>query len=67
MGVYVNPGNQAFSRILGKNYVMGDARETIFDAEKCSSYMKKNYQNVGRGSVCGQCIAVCPKYKGSKS
>ena len=21
MGVYVNPGNQAFSRILGKNYV----------------------------------------------
>ena len=53
--------------ILGKNYVMGDARETIFDAEKCSSYMKKYYQNVGRGSVCGQCIAVCPKYKGSKS
>jgi len=51
--------------IVGKNYVIGDPRESIFDAEKCSTYMKKNYQSVGRGSVCGQCIAICPKYKGS--
>ena len=52
--------------IVGKNYVIGDPRESIFDAEKCSTYMKKNYQSVGRGSVCGQCIAICPKYKGEQ-
>lgn len=34
-----------------------------FDAEKCSHYMKENFQDVGRGSVCGICIKVCPKNK----
>ena len=32
-----------------------------FDAEKCSRYMKEHFQDVGRGSVCGICIKVCPK------
>ena len=32
-----------------------------FDAEKCSRYMKEHFQDVGRGSVCGVCIKVCPK------
>lgn len=49
--------------ILGNNYVNGADRETIFDAEKCSQYMKKNFQHVGRGSVCGLCIAACPYFK----
>ena len=35
--------------------------ERNFDAEKCSRYMKEHFQDVGRGSVCGVCIKVCPK------
>ena len=35
--------------------------ERNFDAEKCSKYMKEHFQDVGRGSVCGICIKVCPK------
>lgn len=34
-----------------------------FDAEKCSKYMKTHFQDIGRGSVCGICIKVCPKNK----
>ena len=34
-----------------------------FDPEKCSQYMKEHFQDVGRGSVCGVCIKVCPKNK----
>ena len=33
------------------------------DAEKCSRYMKEHFQDIGRGSVCGICIKVCPKNK----
>ncbi len=34
-----------------------------FDPEKCSRYMKEHFQKIGRGSVCGVCIKVCPKNK----
>ncbi len=37
--------------------------ERNFDAEKCSRYMKDNFQQIGRGSVCGICIKSCPKNK----
>lgn len=37
--------------------------ERNFDPEKCSKYMKENFQDIGRGSVCGICIKVCPKNK----
>lgn len=37
--------------------------ERNFDAEKCSRYMKTHFQEIGRGSVCGVCIRVCPKNK----
>jgi epoxyqueuosine reductase QueG len=37
--------------------------ERNFDPEKCSKYMKEHFQDVGRGSVCGVCIKVCPKNK----
>ena len=33
------------------------------DPEKCSRYMKEHFQDIGRGSVCGICIKVCPKNK----
>lgn len=47
--------------IKGNEYRSGDSRDTIYDAEKCSQWMKKNYQHIGRGSVCGICITCCPK------
>ena len=31
------------------------------DPEKCSRYMKEKFQQIGRGSVCGVCMRVCPK------
>lgn len=34
--------------------------ERNFDAEKCSNYMKSKFMDIGRGSVCGICIKVCP-------
>ncbi len=34
-----------------------------FAPEKCSKYMKEHFQEIGRGSVCGICIKVCPKNK----
>ena len=37
--------------------------ERNFDPEKCSKYMKEHFQDIGRGSVCGICIRVCPKNK----
>ncbi len=37
--------------------------ERNFDAEKCSRYMKEHFQDIGRGSVCGVCVSVCPKNK----
>lgn len=46
--------------ILGVNYVCGMERCEIFDAEKCSVHMKKAYQHIGRGAVCGLCMRVCP-------
>lgn len=37
--------------------------ERNYDPEKCSRYMKEHFQDIGRGSVCGICIKVCPKNK----
>ncbi|MBE7085270.1 MAG: epoxyqueuosine reductase [Clostridiales bacterium] len=37
--------------------------ERNIDPEKCSKYMKEHFQDIGRGSVCGICIKVCPKNK----
>ena len=44
--------------IFGEKPVWG---ERNIDPEKCSKYMKENFQEIGRGSVCGICIKVCPK------
>lgn len=38
-------------------------KERNYDPEKCSRYMKEHFQDIGRGSVCGICIKVCPKNK----
>ena len=34
--------------------------ERNFDPDLCSHYMKAHFQEIGRGSVCGICIKVCP-------
>lgn len=46
--------------IRGVNYVPGMERHEIFDARACSEYMKKEFQSIGRGAVCGVCMRVCP-------
>lgn len=32
----------------------------LVDRMACSQHMKKEYQHIGRGSVCGICMANCP-------
>lgn len=46
--------------MTGENYRPGAPRETVLDAAACSHYMKRHFQHIGRGAVCGICVAVCP-------
>lgn len=51
--------------IRGNAYVPGVThREDIFDPKACSEYMKETYKMIGRGSVCGICVSVCPYGRG---
>ncbi len=47
--------------ITGNEWHPQDSRENIIDAKACSEYMKKNFQHIGRGVVCGICMKICPK------
>lgn len=38
-------------------------RDEIIDVNACSQYMFKKLKHIGRGSVCGICMKVCPQYK----
>ena len=49
--------------IKGGKWSETTEREEIFDAEKCSEYMKHAFQKIGRGAVCGICMSVCPHNK----
>lgn len=49
--------------IRGEDWKPGEDREKIIDAKACSDHMKKAYQHIGRGVVCGICMQVCPKGK----
>ncbi len=49
--------------IVGNEWKPGMDRSEIVDAALCARYMKDAYQQVGRGSVCGICVAVCPMCK----
>ncbi len=51
--------------LTGKTFYPGISREALFDPAACSGYMKKHFQQIGRGSVCGICMAVCPQNKTS--
>lgn len=50
--------------IKGREWTIDCQRDDMFDPQKCSEYMKKHFQNIGRGAVCGICIKVCPYARG---
>ncbi len=52
--------------ITGKTWTLGCQREELVDAELCSRHMKEKYEMIGRGAVCGICVAVCPFTKCKK-
>ncbi len=49
--------------LTGKEWSEGVAREELVDAKACSDYMGTKFKHIGRGSVCGICVKVCPAYK----
>ncbi len=49
--------------IRGEDWAPDKERDRIVDAKACSDHMKKAYQHIGRGVVCGICMRVCPKGK----
>lgn len=46
--------------ITGRVWEKGMQREELIDAALCSRHMKGKYRDIGRGAVCGICVAVCP-------
>ncbi|OPL08953.1 MAG: 4Fe-4S ferredoxin [delta proteobacterium ML8_F1] len=46
--------------LSGMDWEAGIPREMILDARACSEHMKHHYQHIGRGAVCGICLAACP-------
>jgi epoxyqueuosine reductase len=46
--------------LTGAVWQPGMPRDDLIDPRNCSAHMKKAYQSIGRGAVCGICMAVCP-------
>jgi Uncharacterized Fe-S protein len=46
--------------IYGHNWAEGMPRSELINAERCSVFMKEKFKQIGRGSVCGVCMKVCP-------
>ena len=46
--------------LRGKKWEDAASLEDMMDVDLCSDYMKKTYQGIGRGAVCGICMAACP-------
>lgn len=46
--------------LTGQMWTPTSTVSDLFDAEICSMHMKKEYQLIGRGAVCGICMRVCP-------
>lgn len=49
--------------IYGSQFDMAKGRSSVVNASICSDYMTKYFGAIGRGSVCGVCIASCPYTK----
>lgn len=45
--------------ISGEEWSESKPENMIIDPRACSEYMKKNFHKIGRGVVCGICIANC--------
>ncbi len=52
--------------ITGNTWEIGCSRSHIVDAKACSEYMNSKFKGIGRGSVCGICMKVCPKGAGKR-
>jgi epoxyqueuosine reductase QueG len=46
--------------LSGKEWNSKDTKQVV-DVKACSDFMSREYKMIGRGSVCGICLAVCPK------
>ena len=46
--------------IKGVVYRRGMPEFSLIDPRLCSEYMKRAFQKIGRGAVCGICMRVCP-------
>ncbi len=46
--------------LTGNEWTVGTERSSIVDAKACSEFMNQKFKHIGRGSVCGICIKVCP-------
>lgn len=46
--------------LTGDLWEYGCSRERLVDAKACSDYMNSHFKHIGRGSVCGICMKVCP-------
>ncbi|MEG0540820.1 MAG: 4Fe-4S double cluster binding domain-containing protein [Angelakisella sp.] len=49
--------------IYGRLYSPELPEFSLVNPQKCSNHMKNAYRLIGRGAVCGICMAVCPKGK----
>ena len=48
--------------ISGDSFDPAQPEKALVDRRACSEFMKKEFQLIGRGSVCGICIRSCPKF-----
>lgn len=46
--------------LTGNRWEEGCGRSHVVDAKACSEYMNAKFKHIGRGSVCGICVKVCP-------
>lgn len=49
--------------LTGNDWDVGCLREHVIDAKACSDFMNQKFKHIGRGSVCGICMKVCPHGK----
>ncbi len=46
--------------LSGDAFDICQPEKLLVDRKSCSDYMKKAFQKIGRGSVCGICMSACP-------
>lgn len=47
--------------IYNEDFDPNHPEKDLLDRRACSEYMKQAYQKIGRGAVCGICMANCPQ------